>query len=103
MPKSHTGVLLGNIDNWGSRVRFPARITRLKFAMMNVLSWPRLRGVYPWDDREFPDDGKTVIIRRAMREKSDLEIEYFTYSRNTLTHRRVTPLEIEADTKLRAL
>ena len=61
------------------------------------------RGLYPWEDRVFPDAGKTDRIRRAIEEESDLEIEYFTYSRNALTRRRVTPLAIEGGSKLRAL
>jgi hypothetical protein len=61
------------------------------------------RGVYPWEDREFPDDGKTETIRRAIDDGADLEIDYFTYSRNAITHRRITPLDLHGGRKLRAL
>ncbi len=53
------------------------------------------RGMYPWEDREFPDDGRVALIERAIREKYDLQIEYFTYRRNSMSQRRVTPLTIE--------
>ena len=61
------------------------------------------RGVYPWEDREFPDEGKGRTIQQAIEAKMDLEIEYFTYSRNALTRRRITPMELEGTEKLRAL
>ena len=61
------------------------------------------RGVYPWEDQEFPDAGRIGLIRRAIQAKSDLEIEYYTHSRNAMTLRRVTPLEIEGERKLRAV
>jgi hypothetical protein len=60
------------------------------------------RGLYPWEDREFPDEGKADLIRHAIRDKVDLEIEYFTYSRNSMSRRRITPLELEGDAILRA-
>ena len=61
------------------------------------------RGIYPWEDREFPDDGRVETIRAAIEGATDLEIEYFTYSRNALTRRRVTPLEIDGGRMLRAI
>ena len=61
------------------------------------------RGIYPWEDREFPEEGKIDLIRDAIDDRADLEIEYFTYSRNAFSRRRVTPLEIEGKLKLRAL
>jgi len=67
--------------------------------------WQELddQGLYPWDDREYPDDGKAARIRKAIEDRSDLEIEYFTYSRNALTKRHVTPIEIEGERILLAL
>lgn len=61
------------------------------------------RGIYPWEDREFPEDGKSEVIRQAIEEGQDLELEYFTYSRNSINRRRVTPLELHGSRKLRAL
>ena len=60
-------------------------------------------GIYPWEDRQFPDAGKERVIRNAIDEAADLEIEYYTYSRNALTRRRVTPLEIDGGSMLRAM
>ncbi|MGD8374671.1 MAG: hypothetical protein PVF68_00910 [Acidobacteriota bacterium] len=61
------------------------------------------RGLYPWEDREFPPEGKPELIRSAIESAHDLEIEYFTYSRNALSRRRITPLEMHGDSRLRAL
>lgn len=60
------------------------------------------RGMYPWEDREFPFEGKLQILRQAIREKADLEVEYFTYRRNSMSRRRITPLEIQDERILRA-
>lgn len=60
------------------------------------------RGMYPWEDREFPFEGKLQTLRQAIREKADLEVEYFTYRRNSMSHRRITPLEIQDERILRA-
>lgn len=58
------------------------------------------RGLYPWEDREFPDDGKLELIRRAIRDGHDLQIEYFTYRRNSMSERRITPLTLEEDDRI---
>ncbi len=60
------------------------------------------RGMYPWEDREFPSEGKLQTLRQAIREKADLEVEYFTYRRNSMSRRRITPLEIQDERILRA-
>ncbi len=52
-------------------------------------------GMYPWEDREFPDNGRGALIDRAIRERLDLQIEYFTYRRNSISERRITPRAIE--------
>jgi hypothetical protein len=60
------------------------------------------RGMYPWEDKEFPIDGKLEILHQAIRERADLDVEYFTYRRNSMSHRRITPLEVQDDRILRA-
>jgi hypothetical protein len=60
------------------------------------------RGMYPWEDREFPCEDKLETLHRAIRERADLEVEYFTYRRNSMSRRRITPLEIQDERILRA-
>ncbi|MCA9562950.1 MAG: WYL domain-containing protein, partial [Myxococcales bacterium] len=42
------------------------------------------------------------LIRRALAEDFDLDIEYYTQSRGELTKRRIAPIHIEAETYLHA-
>lgn len=83
-----------------------AEILRWLEDALNLLgdSWEELeeRGMYPWEDREFPCEHRMDTLRRAIQEKADLEVEYFTYRRNSMSRRRVTPLEIQDERILRA-
>jgi predicted DNA-binding transcriptional regulator YafY len=83
-----------------------AEILRWLEDALNLLGddWEEVeeRGMYPWEDREFPCEKKMETLRRAIHEKADLEVEYFTYRRNSMSRRRVTPLEIQDERILRA-
>jgi len=83
-----------------------AEILRWLEDALNLLGehWEEVeeRGMYPWEDREFPSEGKLETLRQAIQEKADLEVEYFTYRRNCMSRRRITPLEIQDERILRA-
>jgi predicted DNA-binding transcriptional regulator YafY len=59
--------------------------------------------VYPWEDQRFPEEGTLGLIREALGQNADLEIEYFTYRRNAMSRRRITPLRLDDEGKLRAV
>lgn len=83
-----------------------AEILRWLEDALNLLGehWEEVeeRGMYPWEDREFPSEGKLDTLRQAIQENADLEVEYFTYRRNCMSRRRITPLEIQDGRILRA-
>jgi hypothetical protein len=60
------------------------------------------RGMYPWEDQEFPMGDKLDVLEQAIQQQADLELEYFTYRRNSMSRRRITPLEIQNGRILRA-
>jgi len=76
-----------------------AEILRWLEDALNLLGdgWKEVeeRGMYPWEDREFPSENKLETLRQAIQDRADLELEYFTYRRNSMSRRRITPLEIQ--------
>ncbi len=59
--------------------------------------------LYPGEDQRFPEEGTLGLIREALGQNADLEIEYFTYRRNAMSRRRITPLRLDDEGKLRAV
>ena len=49
-----------------------------------------------------PESSKLDMIRWAIAGHYDLVMDYYTHSRGELTHRRVTPISLEAETYLHA-
>ena len=49
-----------------------------------------------------PESSKSELIRWAIAGHYDLVMDYYTHSRGELTHRRVTPISLEAETYLHA-
>jgi len=48
-------------------------------------------------DRIYPVGDKLDLIRRAIADKQDLEIDYFTFYRGKLAWRRISPVELEGE------
>jgi predicted DNA-binding transcriptional regulator YafY len=53
-------------------------------------------------DEITPASSKLDVIRWAIAGHYDLEMDYYTHSRGEITHRRVTPISLEAETYLHA-
>ena len=49
-----------------------------------------------------PKGGHVPLIRWALQGSQDLEMNYYSAGRGALTHRRVTPISLEAETYLQA-
>ncbi len=48
-------------------------------------------------DRIYPVGDKLDVIRKAISEKQDLEIDYFTFYRGKLAWRRISPVQLEGE------
>lgn len=74
-----------------------------------ILLW-LARSIDPsWERREpeiveevTPESSNLELIRWAIAGHYDLKMEYYTHGRGELTHRRITPISLEAETYLHA-
>ncbi len=82
-----------------------AQRSHLDYVVKRILEWRTREADYegemPWDPDE-PWTGPTYDARstqrtleRAIRQHSDVEMDYFTHARGEFTMRRVTPREID--------
>lgn len=62
--------------------------------------WSRELDETPEAEDITPDSDHMELIRWAIADKKDLVLEYYSHGRGELTHRRVTPISLEAETYL---
>lgn len=62
--------------------------------------WSRELDETPEAEDITPDSDHMELIRWAIADQKDLVLEYYSHGRGELTHRRVTPISLEAETYL---